>query len=665
MTVLLKNNAFGFLASAISASDTSISLTAGTGANFPTLGSGDYFYATLAPTSGNTEIVRVTARVGDVLTVVRAQEGTAAISFASGSRVELRVTAQSVIDAINDRVATKDQASEISIDDAGGYYTGTNVEAALQEAAVASTTQYDLGLANSQIRSVESRLQDSVSVFDYIPKAEHAAIKARTSTYDASADIQKAIDEASSVFFPDGTYLIDTPLTIESGDTLIGANSNRVIIKKSSATTGTGSNLARSGAVTDSYAVNALLIFKHADNSYTYGAVIKGIGLHSVGHVITYAIHATRTSQCHFEDVSTFQCRYGFYTFDSWLTTLVKCVFNANTIRFGGNSYGWPNATPSYGVQWADDGTGAATGTSAAFIDCWARDCHFGWYLYGLQYSTMNSCASDNISFNAYRFHLCRMTINGSACENVQIAAKAAFDIEGGFYVFNSCQAQALTGFSAGVTAALFISGGNVTFNNCQFDNFVSAGTSFNLVVQAGALVTNNGSSFPTNGNAFISYGSNSQWIDLNRTNPFIVSEATSSARRFWRGRVRGNQVQERIAKTIDAGGTVIATFTAGSSLNFGVCEFTVSWFDISFPTGAGVSKFLVAVHKDAASYREAISTATSAYANNGGAGAPTYTLSRVGDVWSLTMTPQDGACTAHTITAEMQSITDITLALP
>jgi hypothetical protein len=34
------------------------------------------------------------------MTIVRAQEGTTANSFASGSRVEMRVTAQSIIDAI-------------------------------------------------------------------------------------------------------------------------------------------------------------------------------------------------------------------------------------------------------------------------------------------------------------------------------------------------------------------------------------------------------------------------------------------------------------------------------------------------------------------------------------------------------------------------------------
>ena len=100
MTVILKNNAFGFLQSAISNSDTTIVLQSGFGANFPNLVGGEYFYATISPTAGASEIVKVVARSGDTLTIVRAQEGTSALAFPAGSRTELRVTAQSVIDAI-------------------------------------------------------------------------------------------------------------------------------------------------------------------------------------------------------------------------------------------------------------------------------------------------------------------------------------------------------------------------------------------------------------------------------------------------------------------------------------------------------------------------------------------------------------------------------------
>jgi hypothetical protein len=102
MTVKLKNNAWGFLADAVSASSTQFPLSAGTGAAFPTLSSGEFFYATVAAANGSFEIVKATARSVDTLTVVRAQEGTTAIAFNAGSLVELRVTVGNLEAAIAD-----------------------------------------------------------------------------------------------------------------------------------------------------------------------------------------------------------------------------------------------------------------------------------------------------------------------------------------------------------------------------------------------------------------------------------------------------------------------------------------------------------------------------------------------------------------------------------
>lgn len=102
MGIKLSNNAFGTLAAGINSSATSITLTTGQGARFPTLGAGDYFYATLIDTSNNLEIVKCTARSTDVLTVVRAQESTTARAYVTGDRIEIRLTAQTFIDAVNE-----------------------------------------------------------------------------------------------------------------------------------------------------------------------------------------------------------------------------------------------------------------------------------------------------------------------------------------------------------------------------------------------------------------------------------------------------------------------------------------------------------------------------------------------------------------------------------
>lgn len=92
MAVKLANNASGRLAANITASETTIILQAGNGATFPSLSGNDWFPATLVRADSTFEIVRVTARNGDILTVVRGQEGTQPISFLIGDRAELRLT---------------------------------------------------------------------------------------------------------------------------------------------------------------------------------------------------------------------------------------------------------------------------------------------------------------------------------------------------------------------------------------------------------------------------------------------------------------------------------------------------------------------------------------------------------------------------------------------
>ena len=89
-----KNNANGTLASAVATGDTTVNLTAGHGNRFPTVNASEneYFFATLIDTSGNLEVVKVTARVTDSLTVVRGQDGTSAIAFAASDIIELRPT---------------------------------------------------------------------------------------------------------------------------------------------------------------------------------------------------------------------------------------------------------------------------------------------------------------------------------------------------------------------------------------------------------------------------------------------------------------------------------------------------------------------------------------------------------------------------------------------
>jgi hypothetical protein len=92
MPIKFSNNAVGTLAASITNTATSITLATGQGALFPTLGAGDYFYLTLG-LIGATEIVKVTARSGDSLTVARAQESTTGLAHPTGAPARLLITA--------------------------------------------------------------------------------------------------------------------------------------------------------------------------------------------------------------------------------------------------------------------------------------------------------------------------------------------------------------------------------------------------------------------------------------------------------------------------------------------------------------------------------------------------------------------------------------------
>ena len=105
MTIKISNNGSSLLAAPLGISATSISVTSGQGSLFPALAVGEYFYATIQDVYNNLEIVKVTARSSDAMTIVRAQEGTAARVWAGGDSFELRLTAQTFYDVASDSAA--------------------------------------------------------------------------------------------------------------------------------------------------------------------------------------------------------------------------------------------------------------------------------------------------------------------------------------------------------------------------------------------------------------------------------------------------------------------------------------------------------------------------------------------------------------------------------
>ena len=99
MAQVFSNNASSRLISDLLPADTSVTISPADADNFPLPDEGDdssFAMLTIEDVSGNFEIVEMPSRIGNVLNIVRAKEGTSQLGFATGSRIEARLTAGSL-----------------------------------------------------------------------------------------------------------------------------------------------------------------------------------------------------------------------------------------------------------------------------------------------------------------------------------------------------------------------------------------------------------------------------------------------------------------------------------------------------------------------------------------------------------------------------------------
>ena len=198
MAVVFSNNATTVLSSNITNSATSIAVQ--DGSVFPTLSGTDYFYATLQD-PGNTkrEIVKVTARSGNTLTVTRAVDGSSASAFSANDAFELRLNAAALNDAVNSGTA------DLELNSFTG--DGSEVDFTLSmEALEANTLVYIDGVYQNK---TAYSISGYVLTFSAAPD-NGAAIEVTTATV---APIQESTDFLLNQFTGDGS---DTTFTLSS-----------------------------------------------------------------------------------------------------------------------------------------------------------------------------------------------------------------------------------------------------------------------------------------------------------------------------------------------------------------------------------------------------------------------------------------------------------------
>jgi hypothetical protein len=200
MAQLFKNNARTTLASSLASGSTTLHLAVGTGVRFPTLTGGDTFLLTLQDAT-NIEIVNVTARSTDTLTIVRAQEGTTSpATFASGTVAALRMTAGVIEDIVNHAAETAGaHAASAIANTPSGNLAATTVQTALNE------LQTDID-TRATSAGLTAHIDDTVDAHDA------TAISYAGSTNLSATTVEAALDELDSEKQP-----LHANLTAEAG----------------------------------------------------------------------------------------------------------------------------------------------------------------------------------------------------------------------------------------------------------------------------------------------------------------------------------------------------------------------------------------------------------------------------------------------------------------
>lgn len=219
LTQLFSNNAKTTLAADITNVATTITVATGEGALFSSPAAGQFELITLESTTA-VEIVKMTSRTTDTLTVVRGQEGTTGTAFTTGDKVEGRITKGTLVglqqpfgsiddqgdakgaNSINIQTARASTANVAS--GASSIAIGYDTKASAQNSVAISTTASAIGIGAIAIgtNSIASGL-NSIALATSTASATNAVTIGNSAT--ASAQNSVACGHSASAT---GTYSV-------------------------------------------------------------------------------------------------------------------------------------------------------------------------------------------------------------------------------------------------------------------------------------------------------------------------------------------------------------------------------------------------------------------------------------------------------------------------
>ena len=342
----------------------------------------------------------------------------------------------------------------------------------------ASLVHYKTPASTGVNRAIEDKLYEIITVTDFDGVVGDGVTDCADGldsvmAYVGMLSSMSMFQRKTKIRFPSGHYKTSRPFILWDGVSMSGDSQSSTLLEMTSSTATTGitgttpvRNLPRD--------VNCCVAVFSSVAGYPYRTSISDIQIYGTPGLVTSttgkvesAIYAPEAAFLTVDRVRAWYTNYGILSYNLWM-----CSFRDLDLREHGK----------IAFALLDDGTGRGGSTSCGFDRVYAHTCSGGFWLYGLNYSTMHSCGTDSIG-------------QGLATNRSESP-----------YVFYGCQGLVCNGIGAEsvyTRRVVFIIGGHVTLNEPDFYGMMQSVSGERIylinVTNNGSLVLNGGKIYGVN----------------------------------------------------------------------------------------------------------------------------------------------------------------------